>query len=360
MDVRVGGGFAGGAGGNAERMRFRAHTESMRDSVVVVTGASAGVGRATARAFGARGAAVGLIARGEEALEGAALEVREAGGRALVLPADVAHAHEVKAAAERAEAELGPIDVWVNDAMASIIGPVREISAEEFRRVTEVTYLGQVNGTLAALEHMLPRDRGTIVQVGSALAYRAIPLQAPYCAAKHAARGFTDSLRTELMHEKRNVRVISVHLPGLNTTQFAMVRLRMPRRPRPVAPVYQPEIAAEAIVWAAEHPHRRELWVGASTVMTILGNRLAPWLADRYVARTGYDSQQTDEPAGPARQHTDYLDAPLPGDRGSHGEFDTEAKERSPQLWLAEHRRVLTAAGAGAAAAASAAVLARR
>jgi NADP-dependent 3-hydroxy acid dehydrogenase YdfG len=330
----------------------------MPGSVVVVTGASAGVGRATARAFGERGAQVGLIARGEEALEATAREVREAGGRALVLPADVAHAHEVEAAAERAEAQLGPIDVWVNDAMASIFAPVREISADEFRRVTEVTYLGQVNGSLAALKRMLPRDRGTIVQVGSALAYRAIPLQAAYCAAKHAARGFTDSLRTELMHEKRNVRVISVHLPGLNTTQFGMVRLRMPRRPRPVAPVYQPEIAAEAIVWAAQHPRRRELWVGASTVMTILGNRIAPWLADRYLARTGYDSQQTDEPAGAARVHTDYLEAPLSGEHATHGEFDAEAKGRSPQLWLAEHRRALTAAaGAGAAAAA---VLARR
>jgi NADP-dependent 3-hydroxy acid dehydrogenase YdfG len=354
MDVRVG-------GRSGRPLGMRRHTSSMEGQVVVVTGASAGVGRAAARAFGARGATVGLIARGEDALEAAAHEVREAGGRALALPADVAHAHQVTAAAERAEAELGPIDVWVNGAMASIFAPVREISPEEFRRVTEVTYLGQVNGTLAALAHMLPRDRGTIVQVGSALAYRAIPLQAAYCGAKHAARGFTDSLRTELMHEKRNVRVISVHLPGLNTTQFGMVRLRMPRRPRPVPPVYQPEVAAEAIVWAAQHPRRRELWVGASTVMTIVGNRLAPWLADRYLARTGYDSQQTAEPAGPAREHTDYLDAPLPGDHGSHGEFDDEAKERSPQLWLAEHRRALTAAaGAGAAAAAGAAVLARR
>jgi NADP-dependent 3-hydroxy acid dehydrogenase YdfG len=341
-------------------MRLRTSNRSMHGTVVVVTGASAGVGRAAARAFGARGATVGLIARGEEALEAAAREVREAGGQALALPADVAHAHEVKAAAERADAELGTIDVWVNDAMASIFAPVREIAPEEFKRVTEVTYLGAVYGTLAALEHMLPRDRGTIVQVGSALAYRAIPLQSAYCAAKHAERGFTDSLRTELMHEKRKVRVITVHLPGLNTPQFSMVRMRMPRRPRPVPPVYQPEVAGEAIVWAAQHPRRRELWVGSSTVMTILGNRLAPWLADRYLARTAVESQQTPEPAGPARQHTDNLEAPLPGDHGRHGEFDAEAKERSPQLWLAEHRRALTAAGAGAAAAAGAAVLARR
>jgi NAD(P)-dependent dehydrogenase (short-subunit alcohol dehydrogenase family) len=332
----------------------------MDGTVVVVTGASAGVGRAAARAFGALGATVGLVARGEDGLRAAAREVQAAGGRALALPADVAHADEVQAAADRAEAELGPIDVWVNDAMASIFAPVREIEPDELRRVTEVTYLGQAYGAMAALKHMLPRDRGTIVQVGSALAYRGIPLQAAYCGAKHAARGFTDSLRTELMHEGRNVRVISVHLPGLNTTQFEMVRLRMPRRPRPVPPVYQPEVAARAIVWAAQHPRRRELWVGGSTVLTIVGNRLAPWLADRYLARTGFDSQQTDQPAGAERLRTDYVDAPLPGDHGSHGSFDDEAKARSPQLWLAEHRRVLAAAGAGAAAAAGVAALARR
>jgi NAD(P)-dependent dehydrogenase (short-subunit alcohol dehydrogenase family) len=342
-------------------MRFRRSNKRMDGSVVVVTGASAGVGRAAARAFAARGAKVALVARGEDGLHAAAREVEELGGHALVLPTDVAHADAVMTAAERAEADLGPIDVWVNDAMASIFAPVREIAPDELRRVTEVTYLGQVHGTMAALKHMLPRDRGTIVNVGSALAYRGIPLQAAYCGAKHAVRGFTDSLRTELMHEKRNVRVISVHLPGLNTTQFGFVRLRMPRRPRPVPPVYQPEVAAEAIVWAAQHPRRRELWVGASTVLTIVGNRLAPWVADRYLARTGYDSQQTDEPAGPHRLETDYVNAPLPGDHGSHGPFDDEAKARSPQLWLAEHRRALTAAGAaGAAAAAGAAVLARR
>jgi NAD(P)-dependent dehydrogenase (short-subunit alcohol dehydrogenase family) len=322
----------------------------MAGRVVVVTGASAGVGRATALEFGRLGASVALIARGMDGLRTVEREIRDAGGEALALPTDVAHADEVKSAATRAEAELGPIDVWVNVAMASIFSPVREIAPDEFRRVTEVTYLGHVYGAMAALERMLPRDHGTIVQVGSALAYRGIPLQAAYCGAKHAVRGFTDSLRTELMHEGRNVRVISVHLPGLNTTQFGMVRLRMPNRPRPVPPVYQPEVAARAIVWAARHPRRRELWVGSSTVMTILGNRLAPWLADRYLARTGYDSQQTSEPAGHARQHTDYVDTPLPGDHGSHGPFEDEAKARSPQLWLAEHRRALTAAGAAALA----------
>jgi NAD(P)-dependent dehydrogenase (short-subunit alcohol dehydrogenase family) len=332
----------------------------MSGVVVVVTGASAGVGRAAALRFGKLGASVALVARGEDGLRTVEREIGDAGGRALALPTDVAHADEVKAAAERTEEQLGPIDIWVNVAMASIFAPVREIAPDEFRRVTEVTYLGQVYGTMAALERMLPRDQGTIVNVGSALAYRGIPLQAAYCGAKHAVRGFTDSLRTELMHEGRNVRIISVHLPGLNTTQFEMVRLRMPRRPRPVAPVYQPEVAADAIVWAARHPRRRELWVGGSTVLTILGNRLAPWLADRYLARTGYDAQQTPEPAGPHRLHTDYVDAPLPGDHGSHGPFDEEAKRRSAQLWLAEHRRALTAAGAGAVAAAGAAALARR
>jgi NAD(P)-dependent dehydrogenase (short-subunit alcohol dehydrogenase family) len=335
-------------------------SKPMAGIVVVVTGASAGVGRATALELGRLGATVGLVARGEDGLRTVEREIREAGGGALALPADVAHADEVEAAAERAEEQLGPIDVWVNAAMASIFAPVREIAPDEFRRVTEVTYLGQVYGAMAALKRMLPRDRGTIVQVGSALAYRAIPLQSAYCGAKHGARGFTDSLRTELMHEGRNIRVVSVHLPGLNTPQFEMVRLRMPRRPRPVPPVYQPEVAARAIAWAARHPHRRELWVGGSTVLTIVGNRMAPWVADRYLARTGYDAQQTSEPAGPAREHTDYLDAPLPGDHGSHGPFDDEAKPRSAQLWLAQHRRALTAAGAGALAAAGAAALAHR
>jgi NAD(P)-dependent dehydrogenase (short-subunit alcohol dehydrogenase family) len=330
--------------------------------VVVITGSSAGIGRATAREFGRRGDAVALLARGEGSLAGAAREVEQAGGRALAIPTDVADPRQVEAAAERATAELGDIDVWVNVAMASILAPIWEIEADEFRRVTETTYLGQVHGTLSALRRMRPRDRGAIVNVGSALAYRGIPLQSAYCGAKHAIRGFTDSVRTELMHEGSNVQITSVHLPALNTTQFRMVRTRMPRNPRPVAPVYQPEVAARAIAWATDHPQRRELWVGGSTVMTILGSRLAPGaLGDRYLARTGFDGQQTKEPASEERRRRDYLFDPLPGDHGSHGDFDGESSDASAQVWLAENRKLLTGAGIMAAAASAAgALLARR
>jgi NADP-dependent 3-hydroxy acid dehydrogenase YdfG len=315
-------------------------------STVVVTGASAGVGRATAVAFGARGDSVALIARGEEGLQAAAREVRAAGGTALVLPCDVGDADAVEVAAARAEDELGPIDVWVNCAMAAVLAFVHETDPADVRRVTETTYLGCVHGTLAALRRMRPRDRGVIVQVGSTLAYRAIPLQATYCAAKFAIRGFTDSLRTELLHEGSGVRVTMVQLPGLNTTQFTWVRTTLRRQPRPVAPVYQPEVAADAIVHAAEHP-RRELWVGASTPILIGGNKLAPWLGDRYLARTNVEAQQTADPIDPAR--ADYLYRPL-GDRGSHGPFDGEARASSVQLALAKRRRALSLAGAATAA----------
>src|SRR5438093_5079943 len=326
---------------------------------VVITGASAGVGRATARAFARRyggDAAIGLVARGVDGLEAARREVEQEGGRALVLPVDVADAAQIDAAAQRVERELGPIDVWINNAMVSVFSPVKELQPDEVKRVTEVTYLGVVYGTLAALERMLPRDRGTIVQVGSALAYRGIPLQATYCGAKHAIQGFCESLRTELLHRHSEVELTVVHLPGLNTTQFSWARARTRGQPRPVAPVYQPEIAARAIVWAAHH-RRRELWVGFPTAYTIVGNRIAPWFADRYLARTAVKGQQTDQPLDPGRP--DYLDAPLDDgvDHGAHGPFGDEAKRRSPQLALAEHRRaaalaVALAAGAAAVAAA--------
>jgi NAD(P)-dependent dehydrogenase (short-subunit alcohol dehydrogenase family) len=307
---------------------------------VVVTGASAGVGRAAAAAFGARGDRVALIARGRAGLEGAARDVERAGGRALVIPCDVADAAAVDAAAARAEQELGPIDVWVNDAMAAVLAFVHETDPADFRRVTEVTYLGCVHGTMAALARMRPRDRGVIVQVGSALAYRAIPLQASYCGAKFAIRGFTDALRTELLHAGSGVRVTIVHLPGLNTPQFTWVRTTLRKQPQPVPPIFQPEVAADAIVRAAEQP-RREWWVGGSTVLTILGNKLAPWFADRYLARTNVNAQQTDQPLDPSRP--DYLYAPLDTDedRGAHGPFDAQAKRRSMQFTLAKLARRL-------------------
>jgi NADP-dependent 3-hydroxy acid dehydrogenase YdfG len=329
--------------------------------VTVITGASAGVGRATVREFAKRGDAIALLARNEDGLEAAAREVRELGGRALAIPTDVADAAQVEAAAERATRELGDIDVWVNDAMASILAPTWDIAADEFRRVTEVTYLGQVYGAMAALKRMRPRNAGTIVQVGSALAYRGIPLQSAYCGAKHAIRGFTDSVRTELMHEQSNVKITTVHLPALNTTQFGLVRIKMPRKPRPVAPVFQPEVAARAIVWASEHPQRREHWVAGSTVMTILGSRLTPGiLGDRYLAKTGFDSQQTDEPVDARRRETDYLFAPVPGDHGAHGDFGDEAKPTSREVWLAEHRNAIAGAIAAGALAAAGAALSRR
>jgi short-subunit dehydrogenase len=311
--------------------------------VVVVTGASSGVGRATARTFGEHGASVGLLARNEDGLEGARKEIEAAGGRALVLPTDVADPEAVEAAARRVEEELGLIDIWVNDAMNTVFSPFKEITAEDYRRATEITYLGYVYGTMSALKRMLPRDRGTVVQVGSALAYRAIPLQSAYCGAKFAIRGFTDSVRTELMHDRSNVHITMVQMPGLNTPQFNQARTTLPNHPQPVPPIYQPEVAADAIYWAA-HQRRREVYVGTSSVITILGNKVAPWLADRYLARTGYDSQQTDQPVDPNRP--DYLYEPVPGDHGAHGNFDDQAHEKSPQLWATKHRRWLALAGA--------------
>jgi NADP-dependent 3-hydroxy acid dehydrogenase YdfG len=324
--------------------------------VVAITGASAGVGRAAARAFGKLGASVGLLARGRDGLEAAKREVEEAGGRALVLPTDVADPQQVEAAASALEDAFGPIDVWVNNAMTSVFARFWEIEPDEYRRATEVTYLGVVHGTRSALRRMMPRDRGTIVQVGSALAYRGIPLQSAYCGAKHAIKGFTESLRTELMHEGSNVRLTMVQMPALNTPQFSTVRTKLPRHPQPVPPIYQPEVAAEAIVWAAQHA-RREVWVGRSTPVVIAGNHVAPGIGDRYLARTGFDSQQTDQPVNGDRP--DNLFEPLPGDHGAHGEFDDKAAGSSVELWLSKHRRALLG-GAGAALGVLAARLAAR
>jgi NAD(P)-dependent dehydrogenase (short-subunit alcohol dehydrogenase family) len=317
--------------------------ERSTGEVVVITGASAGVGRATVVEFARRGARIGLIARGRDGLEGARRDAEAAGGQGLVLPLDVSDADAVEAAAARVETTFGPIDVWVNNAMTSVFSPIKLMTAAEFKRVTEVTYLGYVYGTLAALARMLPRDRGTIVQVGSALAYRGIPLQAAYCGAKHAIQGFMDSLRTELLHDGSHVHVTMVQMPALNTPQFSWVKSRLPRKPQPVPPIYQPEVAARAIYWAAHH-RRREIYVGMPTVVAITGNKLAPGLADHYLARTGYDSQQTDEPVDPNRR--DNLWEPVPGDHGAHGVFDDRASDHSEQLWATTHRRWLASAAA--------------
>ncbi len=329
-----------------EKMRPRKSAE-----VVVITGASAGVGRATVREFARHGAWIALIARGADGLEGARREVEQMGGKALVLPVDVADAGAMAAAAERVESELGPIDIWVNVAMTSVFAPIKDTTADEFRRVTEVTYLGYVYGTLAALRYMLPRNRGTIVHVGSALAYRSIPLQAAYCASKHAILGFYASLRTELLHDRSRVRATMVQMPALNTPQFGWVRNKMPRKAQPVPPIFQPEVAARAIYYAAHHPRRREYFVGGSTVMAIFGNKLAPSLADHYLARKGYEAQQYDGAGDPDRP--DNLYQPVAGDHGAHGSFDDRSREHSLEFWAEAHVKTLAvAAGVGIAVAA--------
>ena len=308
--------------------------------VVVVTGASAGLGRAVVRAFAAKGDDVALIARGEEGLAAAKREVEAAGGRALVFPVDIADAAAVERAAAETEEKLGPIEVWVNNAMNSVFSPVKDMMAEEYRRVTEVTYLGQVYGALSALKRMLPRDRGSIIFVGSALAYRGIPLQSAYCGAKHAIEGFFDSLRTELMHDGSKVNISMVQLPAMNTTQFKFVKTRLPRKPRPMGTIYQPEVAAEVIEYASRH-HRREYYVGWPTVKAIVGNKIAPWYADWVLSRNGYEGQMTSEPEDPDRRHN--LWEPLPGDHGAHGTFDAKSKDFSAVTWASLHKGAVAA-----------------
>jgi NAD(P)-dependent dehydrogenase (short-subunit alcohol dehydrogenase family) len=323
---------------------------SKREETVVITGASGGIGRAAARKFAADGARIGLIARGRRGLEAAAREVEEAGGHALTQPADVADHDQVEAAAASVEDAFGAIDVWVNNAMVTVYAEFLEIEPDEFRRATDVTYLGMVWGTRAALKRMVPRDRGSIVQVCSAMSYRGIPLQAPYCGAKHACKGFNESVITELLHHKSKVRVSMIQLPGLNTTQFTWGRTKLPRQTMPVPPIYQPEIAADAIHHAAHHK-RRQIYVGIPTVMNILGERCAPWLLDRYLAKIGFDSQMTEHALNPDGH--DNLFEPVDEDRGAHGPFDDRAHSHSPQYALAKRRGVVLA-GIGAALAGAA------
>ncbi len=304
--------------------------------VVVITGATSGIGRATARKFGEDGARVGLLARGEDGLEGTKEDIEDAGGEALAIPTDVAEYEQVEDAAEQVEDEFGPIDIWINDAMTTVFSPFLDIEPEEFERVTEVTYLGAVHGSRAALSRMVPRDEGKLVQVGSAIAYRGIPLQSAYSGAKFAIRGMTDSLRTELLRDDSDVGITMVQLPGLNTPQFEHCRSHLDDYPQPVPPIYQPEVAADGIHWAAYHD-RRELYVGRATLKTIWGNKIAPWLVDRYLARTAYEGQMADFDYDPDRP--DNLEEPVPGDPGAHGPFDETAVRSSQQLWLSKHRR---------------------
>jgi NAD(P)-dependent dehydrogenase (short-subunit alcohol dehydrogenase family) len=324
---------------------------TLEGQVVVVTGASSGVGRAIARAFGSERAKVALIARNVDGLDAAAREVRDRGGEALVLPLDVADSAAVDRAADQIVSEWGRIDVWINDAMVSVFAPVSDIRPEEFRRVMEVNYLGYVHGTLAALRHMRAKDAGVIVQIGSALAYRSIPLQSAYCASKAAIRGFTDSLRSELLRERSGIAVTMIQLPAVNTPQFEVVRNRLPKHPQPVPPIYQPEVIARAVVQAVQRP-KRELWIGWSTTMAIVGQRLVPGFLDRYLASRAWESQETDQlpPGHPLKHDKDNVDALMPGDRGAHGPFDARARTVSTKMWMRSHRGWLTlAALAGAA-----------
>ncbi|MFG3023581.1 SDR family oxidoreductase [Streptomyces sp. NPDC048254] len=335
----------------------------MNQQTVVITGASAGIGRATARLFAERGANVVLLARGKAGLDAAVADVEERGGRALAVPTDMADFAQVEAAAVAAEEALGPIDIWVNNAFTSVFAPFMEIEIAEYKRVTEVSYLGFVHGTRAALQRMIPRDAGVIVQVGSALGDRSIPLQSAYCGAKHAVNGFTSSVRTELMHQHSHVNITVVQMPAVNTPQFSWVLSQLPKSPQPVPPIYQPEVAARAVMHAADHPHRKQYYVGASTAATILANKLAPALLDRYLARTGYTSQQTDDDSEPGTRRTNLwhpADEAPEHDYGAHGSFDEKSHHHSAEAALARHPGLVLAAATGAAAVGLGAVIRRR
>jgi short-subunit dehydrogenase len=323
--------------------------------VVVVTGASAGVGRAITQAFAKRGTHIGLLARGHAGLEGARRDVEELGGKAIAIPTDVADPDQVEAAAAKVEETFGPIDIWVNDAMTSVFSEVKKMKPEEYKRVTEVTYLGTVYGTLAALHRMLPRDKGHIIQIGSALAYRGIPLQSAYCGSKHAIQGFTESLRCELIHDKSNVKITMVQLPAVNTPQFGWEKSRLPHKAQPVPPIYQPEIIADAVTYVADH-YRRQMFLGASTVIVIQGNKVAPAFGDWYLGKTGFKSQQTDEPADPNRPYNLWQPVDEDRDHGAHGAFDDRAINKSWQVWADTHRGLLSLVGAGIAGLVTAAV----
>ncbi len=321
-----------------------------KNPVVMVTGASAGVGRAVVRRFARDQPRIGLIARGTDGLRGAADEVRAAGGEPLILPCDVADFDAVDTAADKLEEQFGPIDIWINVAFAGVMARFVDITPEDYRRVTEVTYLGQINGARAALKRMIPRDRGSVVMTGSALAYRGIPLQSAYCGSKHAIQGWHDSIRAELFHAGSRVHVAMVQLPGVNTPQFDWMKTDLPCKPKPASPPYQPEIAAQAIHYAAHH-RRKQIMVGWPTMEAIWGDAFASSLLDRYLGRTGFAGQQSDEPVEPGRRNN--LWEPVPGDHGAHGRFDAIARPRSSQLWLTTHRGLVAgvlAAGLGIAA----------
>jgi short-subunit dehydrogenase len=329
-----------------------------KPEVVVITGASAGVGRAIAHAFAQRGAHIGLLARGHKGLEGARRDVEEFGGKALVIPTDVANHEQVEAAATQVEETFGPIDIWINVAMTSVFSPVKEMKPEEYKRVTEVAYLGYVYGTLAALHRMLPRDRGRIIQIGSALAYRGIPLQSAYCGAKHAIQGFTESVRCELIHDKSNVKITMVQLPAVNTPQFGWVKNRLPHKAQPVPPIYQPEVIADGVTYVVDH-YRRQLFIGLSTVIVIQANKIVPGFGDWYLGKTGFKSQQTSQPADPNAPNNLWKPVDENKDHGAHGTFDARAKGKSWQVWADTHRGLLGLVGAGVAGVVTVAVIRR-